>query len=125
MNSTNFDKVCDFQQEVLRRRFPNGPGLPADPVHEMKCLTEELYELNTGLMTADIVEAADAIVDLIYFAYGLGFQMGLPMNMLFDIVHEANMRKVKGMTKRGNPDDAAKPADWKDPKEEIRRLLGL
>lgn len=125
MSSTNFQKVCDFQQEVLQRRTPNGPGLPVDPVHEMKCLTEELYELNTGLMTGDIVEAADAIVDLIYFAYGLGFQMGLPMDMLFSIVHEANMRKVKGMTKRGNPDDAAKPEGWRDPKEEIRELLGL
>jgi hypothetical protein len=125
MRSTNFDKVSDFQQEVLKRQFPNGPTLPADPIHEIRCLTEELYELNTGLMTHDLVEAADAIVDLIYFAYGLGFQMGLPMDALFNIVHEANMKKVRGMTKRGNPNDASKPEGWKDPKESIKELLGL
>lgn len=123
MRSTNFEKVGDFQREVLGNSFPSAPRMPPDPMHELRCLQEELYELAAAIQQQGIVDAADAVIDLIYFAYGLGFKMGLPMDDVFDIVHQANLAKIKGRGKRGHDEDAIKPADWVDPKTLIARRL--
>ena len=123
MRSTNFEKVQDFQHEVLGNNTPLSPRMPPDPMHELRCLQEELYELASAIQQDDVVDAADAVIDLIYFAYGLGFKMGLPMDELFDVVHQANMTKVRGKTKRGHDDDAAKPEGWVDPRTRIAEIL--
>lgn len=124
MNSTNFEKVCHFQREILHRHSPTKAVMSNAKLRELHCLQEELLELSAAMLKDDLVGAADAIADLIYFAYGLAYQMGLPMDEIFGAVHEANMAKQKGKTKRGHEDDAAKPADWVDPKITIARMLG-
>jgi predicted HAD superfamily Cof-like phosphohydrolase len=86
-------------------------------------LTEEISELAVAMQKNDVVDAADALIDLLYFAYGLGFKMGLPVDECFQVVHLANMRKSRGLTKRGMPDDATKPADWINPRQHLAALL--
>ena len=124
MSLTNFEKVSNFQSEILHRHSPSRALMTRHKLRELHCLSEELLELSTAMMQDDVVGAADAIADLIYFAYGLAYQMGLPMDEIFGAVHEANMAKQKGKTKRGHEDDAAKPVDWVDPKITITRILG-
>ena len=123
MNYSNAEKVEHFQEEVLGNIKPFAPRMPADPLREIAYLTEEISELAVAMQKNDIVDAADALIDLLYFAYGLGFKMGLPVDECFQIVHLANMRKSRGLTKRGLSGDAAKPADWINPRQHLAALL--
>lgn len=63
----------------------------------------------------DVPEMADALIDLTYFVKGTAIAMGLPWGHLFDDVHNCNMAKVRGTTKRGHSVDLAKPPGWEPP----------
>jgi predicted HAD superfamily Cof-like phosphohydrolase len=94
--------------------------------YRLNFLQEELDELSEALYAEDIVGAADALVDLVYVALGTAAFMGLPFNVLFEVVHEANLTKVRAPveeTKRGHVFDLVKPADFVDPKVEIKLIL--
>jgi predicted HAD superfamily Cof-like phosphohydrolase len=60
---------------------------------------------------------------LIYIAFGAALHMGLPIDSILDEVHQANMQKVPGMTKRGVQNDAVKPHDWEGPEARISLLI--
>jgi predicted HAD superfamily Cof-like phosphohydrolase len=64
----------------------------------------------------DLAEQADALVDLVYVAKGTAVMNGLPWKALWDDVQGANMRKVPGVTKRGNAMDVTKPPGWVGPR---------
>jgi predicted HAD superfamily Cof-like phosphohydrolase len=70
-----------------------------------------------------LVDAADAVVDLLYVTMGLSHHMGLPLPELFQAVHSANMKKEPGMTKRGIGQDAIKPDNWTPPEQDIEAIL--
>jgi len=120
--STNFEKVGDFQREILGNQYPEHSGMPPDPMLELRCIQEELYELAAAIQQKDLVEAADAVVDTLYFAYGLAFKMGLPIDEMFEIVHQANMTKIPAATLR-RADDAVKPKGWVDPRVLLRMMV--
>lgn len=84
---------------------------------------EELSEFLKAHEDGNMTEAADAVIDLIYVMLGCAHHMGLPFNTLFGIVHEANMQKEPGATKRGVQSDAIKPEGWVSPEEKIRQVL--
>jgi len=73
----------------------------------------------------DLEEIADGLIDLIIVALGTAAMMGLPLDDMFQEVHEANMRKVRvehaGESKRGHGFDLKKPVDWKGPN--LRKFL--
>lgn len=76
---------------------------------------EELTEFHDA---TTLEGEADALIDLAYFALGRLVEMGLAPLALFEEVHQANMRKVRGeLSKRPNSMgyDAIKPADWVPP----------
>jgi len=87
--------------------------------------TEFLDAVNDGLLGY----AVDAIVDSIYFSYGILYKMGVSeekMDRIFSIVHEANMKKQIGIKKgREGFDalDAVKPEGWEAPEEQIEMVL--
>lgn len=122
---THFMRVGLFQLAVLKQQFPDKPRLLSTELMQaqIRCLDEELLELGDATLQHDLVGVTDAIVDLIYFALGFAYRLGLPYDQVFEIVHKANMRKVIGMTKRGNTDDAAKPDGWVSPEQQIKELL--
>lgn len=64
----------------------------------------------------DILEQADALVDLVYVAMGTAVMLGLPWEALWADVHAANMRKERGISKRGHKIDVIKPSGWVGPK---------
>lgn len=79
-------------------------------------MQEELNEFIVGVATQDLVEQADALVDLVYVALGTANMLGLPWQELWDDVHHANMQKVRGIGKRGYLIDCIKPLGWSGPK---------
>lgn len=113
-NVHHVQDVYKFQTEVLGNEFPDSPILldGAMRYETFTCLDEELKELANARTLPD---QADAIVDLIYFAYGALHRMGVDTERVWTEVQRANMSKVRGKTKRMQENDAAKPEDWKEP----------
>jgi predicted HAD superfamily Cof-like phosphohydrolase len=128
MNSsyeTPFMQVKHFHKDVLQSPPPSKPELPGPGLENerMTYILEEMQELQMAFINKDLVGAADAIADLLYVTYGTAVVMGLPMDDIWRVVHQANMRKRAGMTKRGFTVDAVKPEGWIDPKAAIREML--
>jgi len=84
-----------------------------------------LEELNEFKEAPDIVEQADAMVDLIYFALGTLVMMGVKPEKPFEIVQQANMSKLWEDGKpRYNPDGKViKPANWVDPYPKLKKCI--
>lgn len=80
------------------------------------CMQEELNEFRVAVEAQDMVEMADGLIDIAYFAKGTAAMMGLPWRALWDDVHAANMRKVRGTTHRGHLVDVMKPPGWIGPR---------
>lgn len=82
----------------------------------LTAMYEELHEFTVATNNNDVGEALDAIIDLIYFALGRCYEMGITKEQFkrcWDIVQEKNMQKKKGKKNRGTDVDAMKPANWK------------
>ena len=86
-------------------------------------INEEVMELKDAVEDEDMVGAADALADILYVVFGAAVTWGIPLESVFNIVHEHNMRKVGGAIR----DDGKilKPKGWIGPEEEIRELLGI
>ena len=90
-----------MQAQVLE--FQRAMGLPVGHVarlvpedqkavrHEL--IREELEEFLEALETDDMVEQADALIDILYVAFGGLVVMGIDAEPLFDEVHRSNMSK--------------------------------
>jgi len=88
-------------------------------------LQEEAGEFVDAVEEGSMVDMADALIDLVYFAKGTAILMGLPWEELWQIVQECNMKKEFGKTKRGIEIDAKKPEDWVGPADRERHTLLL
>lgn len=86
-----------------------------------------LEEINEFIEADEIVEQADAMIDVIYFALGTLVEMGIKPDTLFDIVQSANMAKLwpDGKPHYNHEGKTIKPQTWEDPhtklEEEIKR----
>jgi hypothetical protein len=124
--SSMYDDVAKFHKEILEVERPPLPSLISDlfTTEKIRFLNEELEEYGTAAYQGDIVKATDGLLDLIYVALGALYSMGIPVQDCWDAVQKANMKKVKGMTSRGNKIDAVKPPGWEAPDKEIARIIG-
>lgn len=86
-----------------------------------------LEEITEFIEANEIVEQADAMIDVIYFALGTLVEMGIRPDSLFDIVQAANMSKLwpDGKPHYDAEGKTIKPVIWEDPHSklevEIRR----
>lgn len=67
-------------------------------------------------------EMADALIDLLYFAYGRLYEIGVfpeDFKAMWAQVHAANMKKKKGNKGRGSDLDAIKPEGWEAPEKKF------
>lgn len=55
---------------------------------------EEWNELQDAWNEEDLIEIADAIADLIYVLCGTAVSLGLPLDDIFEEVHQSNMSKL-------------------------------
>lgn len=85
-------------------------------------VSEEVQrELLPAMITRNMVETADAIVDSIYVLVGTALELGLPLQELWDEVQRANMTKAvqqpDGTLKVLKREDGKvlKPEGWKPP----------
>ena len=124
MNSM-LDDVADFHLEVLQLTATESPTLLSQEfcMERFRFMSEEIEEFVDAGIKGDMVGVADALADVIYVALGTAYQMGLPFQAIWDHVHRANMRKVRGETKRGSSIDARKPEGWVSPEAGIAAII--
>lgn len=113
-------KSAKFNLEVLSLPIPATPLVITGDRLEWSndAFQEELGEYNVAAEEDDVLEQADALIDLIYFALGRLVEMGVPAMAVFDGVQTANMGKERGelAKRRGSKGfDAVKPAGWVAP----------
>ena len=76
---------------------------------------EEMNELNVALGNENSMDIVDALIDQIYIAYGTLNMLNVDIGKAFFEVHQANMNKERGKTRRGNAYDVRKPEGWVEP----------
>lgn len=59
-----------------------------------RLLEEEYKEYVHGEETNDLIEIADGLADMLYIIYGTAVSYGLPINEIFQEVHDSNMSKL-------------------------------
>jgi predicted HAD superfamily Cof-like phosphohydrolase len=88
---------------------------------------EELSEYLRACEENSLVDAADALVDLVYVTMGCSHAMGLPFDQLFNVVHEANMNKEPAndyiRSLRGSQYDVVKPMGWQAPEAMMLAII--
>ncbi len=114
-----------FQRDVTGIEPADSPTLVSEEycLARYRFMMEEVDEFLEGCQEGNLVKVADALADTIYVAVGTALSMGIPLDKVWDLVQAANMKKVKGMTKRGIANDAVKPPGWVGPEAGIAALL--
>jgi len=84
-----------------------------------------LEEINEFLEADEIVEQADAMIDVIYFALGTLVEMGIKPDNLFQIVQEANLSKLwsDGKPHYNKDGKTIKPDTWVDPHDKLKKEI--
>jgi len=126
--SSMFEQVGEFRRTMA---LPMGttPALltPEQTSYFARFIMEELSEYLKACEEGTLVDAADALVDLVYVTLGCAHAMGLPFDKLFAVVHKANMNKVPAngyiRSLRGSQYDVVKPVGWMPPEDEMRAIL--
>lgn len=120
-----YNQVGEFHEQILGLTKPEIPTFnqPEWIIERTRFILEEVQEFTTASFKGDMVEAADGLADVLYVVLGTAWMMGLPMDKIFNHVHNCNMLKKKGITSRGNAIDAIKPEGWVAPQQGIAKIL--
>ena len=88
-------------------------------------MLEELNEFLTASQNKDIVEQADAMIDVIYLALGTLVEMGIEPDELFKIVKHANMSKLweDGKPHYNDIGKVIKPEGWENPHKKLELAI--
>ena len=103
---------------MLFRSIGEKPELPNDEERTLrkKLLSEEYAEYCLGEYNNDLVEIADALADMIYIICGTAVSYGIPLDKVFEEVHNSNMAKfVDGKVLRREDGKILKPEGWRPP----------
>jgi predicted HAD superfamily Cof-like phosphohydrolase len=112
-----YNDVKDFHK-AFGQRIGETPKLPDENERHLRkvLLQEEFNEYITAEAENDIVEIADALADIIYIACGTAVSYGIPLDIIFDEVHNSNMSKlVDGKVIRRSDGKIQKPEGWMPP----------
>lgn len=135
MSKSMAQLVAEFNEKILRipPKWENNEPVTGlsdvDFILSTKQLNEEISEFEYADEQGNLPGQVDALLDLIYFALGILYKMGLSpleINTLFAAVHYANMTKSAGKKKGREVEgaiDAVKPVDFKDPKNVIEGVI--
>jgi len=134
---THYEDVAAFHEKFGVPCHINTPlGLPLLDVWEFryKFLNEELAEAHLAWEKRDFQKFLDALLDLVYVAYGTALMAGVSPELwdkLWQTVQEANMAKVRASsaedsyvkTGRGSAFDVVKPDGWVSPDAKQKQLI--
>ncbi len=113
--------------EKFNHPIGNGPrGMDRERARKRyNWMQEEIDEFLEAVEEGDIVEQADAMIDVIYFALGTLVEMGIRPDTLFEIVQRANMGKLwaDGRPHYAEDGKTLKPDTWRDPHEELKAAI--
>lgn len=109
--------VYDFNKTIIGTEQPIKPtNLSKERLlFALIAMYEELGEFTEACNSNKIEDALDAIIDLIYFAIGRAYEMGITQiqfEKCWNLVQEKNMAKKRGTKNRGTEQDATKPEGW-------------
>lgn len=129
MKNQFFNQVSTFNKEVIGYQAPETIECIPKDVKDLSLiqLREEISEFEASTTRT---EQIDAIVDLVYFAYGVLYKMGLTekqFSKISTLVHTANMTKAAGKKANrgyeGTAQDAVKPVDFVPPEISIAKFI--
>lgn len=111
------DNVYKFNKEIIGIEQPiKATNLTRERLlFALTAMYEELYEFTVACNSNNVGEALDAIIDLIYFAIGRAYEMGITpaqFRQCWNLVQNKNMAKKRGTKNRGTDLDASKPEGW-------------
>lgn len=88
-------QVAEFHRAMGQPVGNRARPLPQErvPVRVELIREEFIDELLPALASGDIVESADAAIDILYVTFGLLVEMGIDAEVLFDEVQRSNMSK--------------------------------
>ena len=92
---TNFNKVGVFMK-TFGQEVKNKPSFSTDKINQLRIslIQEELDELKEAMTNNDLLEVADALIDLLYVTYGAGHAFGIDLDKCFNEVQNSNMSKL-------------------------------
>ena len=92
---SNFSKVGIFMK-TFGQDVKNKPSFSTDKINKLRIdlIKEELDELSVAVKNKDLLEAADALTDILYVTYGAGHAFGIDLDKCFDEVQNSNMSKL-------------------------------
>ena len=92
---TNFEKVGLFMK-TFGQEVKTMPSLSSEKINKLRIslINEELEEFKEAIRNNDLKEAADALTDILYVAYGAGHAFGINLDKCFDEVQRSNMSKL-------------------------------
>jgi len=125
---TYFEAVREFRTKMGLPMSIDPHLIPAaETSYFARFIMEELSEYLRACEENSLVDAADAIIDLVYVALGCAHAMGIPFDELFSVVHRANMAKEPAneylRSLRGSQYDVIKPPGWTAPEGEMWAII--
>ena len=92
---SNFSKVGIFMK-TFGQEVKDKPSFSTDKINKLRIdlIKEELDELSLAVKNKDLLEAADALTDILYVTYGAGHAFGIDLDKCFDEVQNSNMSKL-------------------------------
>ena len=92
---SNFNKVKTFM-ETFGQEVKTKPSFSSDKINSLRydLIKEELEELKEAMENNDLLEAADALTDILYVTYGAGHAFGIDLDQCFEEVQSSNMSKL-------------------------------
>jgi predicted HAD superfamily Cof-like phosphohydrolase len=120
--------------QVLVQQFHRAVGLSIGTSPQIQdgdlraaLIEEESTETTMAIRRHDFLAAIDGLCDVLYVVYGTAVSFGIDLEPFFELVHEANMKKVGGPIRADGK--RLKPAGWKQPdlatELERQRVLAL
>ena len=113
--------IAEFRRKFSMQNWRN-PTLDKEILDErLIYLQEEFDELQAAIASDDLIEVADALVDIVYIVKGTVAALGMSDKWpaLWATVHASNMAKQLAtsadMSKRGIVGDVFKPEGWTEP----------
>ena len=88
-------KVKKFH-EIYKCNIGSLPMLPSKDERDLRIslLDEEFNEYLVAESKNDIVEISDALGDMLYIIYGTAISYGIPINEIFNEIHDSNLSKL-------------------------------
>lgn len=114
------EDVYEFNEKIIGTKQPSVPTTLSRErlLFALTAMYEELHEFTLASNQDNVAEQVDAMIDLIYFALGRCYEIGVSKEAFlacWNIVQQKNMAKKRGTKNRGTEQDACKPQGWVAP----------